>query len=84
MNEVFTEEDIYCIENFGYNTTGEYDKIKQLEDKDHLVVEELEYRLKQKENILKKVEKYLRSNEWAIDYEHSNCRTHLLRILKEG
>lgn len=33
-------------------------------------------------NIIKDLEKYIRSNEWGIDYEHSNCRTHLLEILK--
>ena len=32
-------------------------------------------------NIIKDLEKYIRSNEWGIDYEHSNCRTHLLEIL---
>ena len=26
--------------------------------------------------------KYLKSKEWAIDYEKSSCRTHLLEILK--
>ena len=26
--------------------------------------------------------KYIRSNEWGIDYEHSNCRTNLLEILE--
>jgi hypothetical protein len=33
-------------------------------------------------NIINELEKYIRSNEWGIDYEHSNCRTHLLDILK--
>ena len=27
---------------------------------------------------------YIRSNEWAKDYEISNCRTHLLNILQNG
>ena len=33
-------------------------------------------------SIINKLEKYIRSNEWGIDYEHSNCRTHLLDILE--
>ena len=33
-------------------------------------------------NIINEAIKYIRSNEWGIDYEHSNCRTHLLDILK--
>lgn len=41
----------------------------------------LENQLQQKENIIKEVREYIRSNEWGIDYEHSNCRTHLLEIL---
>ena len=32
-------------------------------------------------SIIKEVREYIRSNEWGIDYEHSNCRTHLLEIL---
>ena len=31
---------------------------------------------------VEKTIKYIRSNEWGVDYEHSNCRTHLLDILK--
>lgn len=57
MQEIeFTKEDEYCIRNFGYNTVGDYENLKQLEDKEHLIVEELEYRLQQKENIIKKIE----------------------------
>ena len=36
------------------------------------------------ENLQQKINKaieYIRSNEWAKDYEISNCRTHLLEIL---
>ena len=29
-----------------------------------------------------KATKYIRSNEWAKDYENSSCRTHLLNILQ--
>ena len=29
----------------------------------------------------KKTIEYIRSNEWAKDYEISNCRTHLLEML---
>ena len=42
---------------------------------------ELEKQLQQKENIIKEVREYIKSNEWGIDYEHSSCRTHLLEIL---
>lgn len=37
---------------------------------------------KQLKDTIRKVIKYIRSNEWGIDYEHSNCRTHLLEILE--
>lgn len=30
-----------------------------------------------------KIQKYVRSNEWAKDYEKSSCRTKILRILEE-
>ena len=60
MQEIeFTKEDEYCIRNFGYNTVGDYENLKQLENKEHLIVEELEYRLQQKENIIKEVREYI-------------------------
>ena len=43
-----------------------------------------EKRVEQLENIRKEVREYCRSNEWAKDYENSNCRTHLLNILNKG
>ena len=30
-----------------------------------------------------KIQKYVRSKEWAEDYEKSSCRTKILRILEE-
>lgn len=64
MQEIgFTKEDEYCIKNFGYNTVGNYEDLKQLEDKEHLIVEELEYRLQQKENIIKEVREYITSQK---------------------
>lgn len=30
-----------------------------------------------------KIQKYIRSNEWAEDYEKSSCRAKILRILGE-
>ena len=84
MNDLsFSEEDVYCIENFGYNTTGEYDKIKQLESKDHLVIEELEYRLKQREEQMEKARNYIKNN--IVDYitNYDDLRENLLEILKE-
>ena len=63
MQEIeFTKEDEYCIRNFGYNTVGDYENLKQLEDKEHLIVEELEYRLQQKENIIKEVREYIEND----------------------
>lgn len=55
----------------------------KLENGEYLeLVESQEYD-KLKERIDKAVE-YIRSNEWAKDYEISNCRTHLLNILQNG
>ena len=46
------------------------------------IIEEQDKEIERLNNIIKELEKYIRSNEWATDYEHSNCRTHLLDILK--
>jgi flagellar biosynthesis/type III secretory pathway chaperone len=57
---------------------------KELQDtKEHLgeYLHEQEEENKRLNNIIKEVREYIRSNEWGIDYEHSNCRTHLLEIL---
>lgn len=32
---------------------------------------------------LNKIKDYIKSNEWASDYEKSSCRTHLLQLLEE-
>ena len=49
----------------------EYDSIKKI------------LKLVNKQNeILFNIEKYVRSNEWNYDYEHSNCRTNILKLLK--
>ena len=42
----------------------------------------LQQEIERLNNIINEAIKYIRSNEWGIDYEHSNCRTHLLDILK--
>lgn len=60
-------------------------KIDELENQN--IKLEIESDKKDKEierlnSIINELEKYIRSNEWGIDYEHSNCRTHLLDILE--
>ena len=73
MQEIeFTKEDEYCIRNFGYNTVGDYEDLKQLEDKEHLIVEELEYRLQQKENIIKEVRDNLENSIKSINEKLKN------------
>ena len=47
------------------------------------VFEEMREELKQEKEKNNKIEKYIRSNEWAEDYEKSSCRTKILRILEE-
>ena len=83
MQEIeFTKEDEYCIRNFGYNTVGDYEDLKQLEDKEHLIVEELEYRLQHKDNIIKEVREYIETlNEYGIG---KNAKEELLEILDKG
>ena len=77
MQEIeFTKEDEYCIRNFGYNTVGDYEDLKQLEDKEHLIVEELEYRLQQKENIIEEVRERLIKPSKFIE------RTERLKLLE--
>lgn len=78
MQEIeFTKEDEYCIRNFGYNEVKDYEDLKQLEDENHLIVEELEYRLQQKENIIKEV------REYANKY-NDKIQKDILEILEKG
>ena len=57
---------------------------KILEENMRLIPEnhKLKEEVERLNNIINELKKYIRSNEWGIDYEHSNCRTHLLDILK--
>ena len=92
MQEIeFTKEDEYCIRNFGYNTVGDYENLKQIEDKEHLIVEELEYRLQQKENIIKEVREYCNNDnnfEIITDFDtfenHNEIGIDILEILDKG
>ena len=59
----------------GKNVYPDFDEIYKRYDKQKEEIERLN-------NIINELEKYIRSNEWGIDYKHSNCRTHLLDILK--
>ena len=45
MEPELNEVDIHCIKHYGYNTVGEVNKLRAKQDKDHLVIEEFEYRL---------------------------------------
>ena len=47
-------------------------------------IEKLLNLYKQEKEKNNKIEKYIRSNEWAEDYEKSSCRTKILRILEEN
>lgn len=70
MNEIeeifdecfFNEEDIYCIEHFGYNTNENVEDLKSRENKEHLIFEELEYRLSQANIKLEKIKKCIEDN----------------------
>ena len=84
MQEIeFTKEDEYCIRNFGYNTVGDYEDLKQLEDKEHLIVEELEYRLQQKDNIIKEVREYANNIMFETKAEEK-IQDDILEILDKG
>ena len=47
------------------------------------LIEKQQKELEQEREKNNKIEKYIRSNEWAEDYEKSSCRTKILRILEE-
>ena len=87
MQEIeFTKEDEYCIRNFGYNEVKDYEDLKQLEDEKHLIVEELEYRLQQKENIIKEAREYneeILKESWYGGNEKKYAK-HNLEILDKG
>lgn len=47
------------------------------------LIEKQQNELQQEKEKNNKIQKYVRSNEWAKDYEKSSCRTKILRILEE-
>ncbi len=51
---------------------NEYNNLKQIEEAHRI-----------ENGKLRKIEKYVRGNEWAEDYKNSSCRTSILRILEE-
>lgn len=44
MEPDLNEVDIHCIKHYGYNTVGDVNKLRAKQDKDHLIIEEFEYR----------------------------------------
>ncbi len=67
ISQEYKENDKYTI----HLTDEQYRKVIDAAQKDA------------KKEIIDKIEKYIRSNEWAEDYEKSSCRTKILRILEE-
>ena len=51
---------------------NEYSNLKQIEEAHRI-----------ENGKLRKIEKYVRGNEWSEDYKNSSCRTSILRILEE-
>jgi len=68
MEETFTKEDIYCIDNFGYNTFGDIENLKLRQDKDHLIVEEFEYRNTKLQAKLDSIKEYCEKHPMGLDY----------------
>lgn len=64
--EQFTEEDEYCIEHFGYNTISYFNELKSKQDKNHLIIEELMYRIEQRDKIIEDMREcgYITTDEW--------------------
>ena len=70
------------------------DEIERLNKKSEILEENNKLLIQQKSQLYEdldvaydRIDKaigYLKSKEWAIDYEKSSCRTHLLEILKGG
>jgi hypothetical protein len=59
-------------------------KCEILEENNELLIQQKYQMYEDLDFAYKKIDKaieYIRSNEWAKDYEISNCRTHLLEIL---
>lgn len=52
-------------------------------DKEFFAIETLLGLYKQEKEKNSQIQKYVRSNEWAEDYEKSSCRTKILKILEE-
>lgn len=47
------------------------------------IIKKFKKEMEQEKEKNSKIQKYVRSNEWAEDYEKSSCRTKILRILEE-
>ena len=62
-------QDVDAIETI----INEYNNLKQIEEAHRI-----------ENGKLRKIEKYVRSNEWSEDYKNSSCRTSILRILEEN
>lgn len=75
---------IETLQVMGKILNGRCDELKALEEEHKKENGELRKELKQEKEKNNKIEKYIRSNEWAEDYEKSSCRAKILRILEEN
>lgn len=69
MEPDLNEVDIHCIKHYGYNTVGDVNNLKAKQDKDHLIIEEFEYRNKMLEEQVEKLNYIKRNFDYCVAQE---------------
>ena len=59
------------------------DNLKQVIYYKQAMVDELTQNEEKLKIKLAKIEKYIKSNDWGVDYKHSSCRMRIIEILEE-
>ncbi len=70
MEPELNEFDMHCIKHYGYNTVGDVNKLRAKQDKDHLIIEEFEYRNAMLEKQIKKMQKALD----CVNHDKKECK----------
>lgn len=69
MEPDLNEVDIHCIKHYGYNTVGDVNNLRAKQDKDHLIIEEFEYRNKMLEEQVEKLNYIKRNFDYCVAQE---------------
>ena len=75
--------DIHCIKHFGYNTVGDVNALRAKQDKEHLIIEEFEYRNEMLEKEIEQIKYIKRNFDYCVAQERKKLENKIIQETEE-